>query len=96
MWLMLQQPSARDYVIATGETSRLADFVEIAFREFGLDPKDHVEIDPAFLRPTDITRGVGDPSLAAKELGWKASYHMREVVSMMVAGEKALARGENL
>jgi GDPmannose 4,6-dehydratase len=96
MWLMLQQPTARDYVIATGEVNRLADFVDLAFSEFGLDSKDHIETDPAFLRPTDITRGVGDPSRAAKELGWKARYHMKDVVSMMVAGEKALARGENL
>ena len=96
MWMMLRQPSARDYVIATGTANRLADFVDQAFREFGLDSKDHTESDPALLRPTDITRGVGDPSLAERELGWKARYHMKDVVSMMAAGEKALARGENL
>jgi GDPmannose 4,6-dehydratase len=96
MWLMLQQPSPRDYVIATGEVNRLADFVSQAFAEFGLDSSDHVEIDPAFLRPTDLTRGLGDPSRAAHELGWRAQYRMKDVVSMMAAGEKALARGETL
>jgi GDPmannose 4,6-dehydratase len=96
MWLMLQQSSPRDYVIATGEVNKLASFVDLAFQELGLESKDHIEIDPAFLRPTDITRGQGDPSLAARELGWKARYLMKDVVSLMIAGEKALGRGEIL
>jgi GDPmannose 4,6-dehydratase len=96
MWRMLQQPAARDYVIATGEPNKLSDFVESAFREVGLDWKDHVELDPTFLRPTDISRGFGDPSLAASELGWKAQYHMKDVVRMMVEGERILAAGGTL
>jgi len=96
MWLMLQQETPRDYVIATGKVNRLADFVDLAFREFGLNWKDHVEQDRAFLRPTDLTRGLGDPSLAEKVLGWKAKYTMPDVVRMMVAGEKDLAVGETI
>ncbi len=93
MWLMLQQDTPRDYVIATGKVHRLADFVSLAFREVGLDWKDHVEQDNAFLRPTDLTRGQGDPSLAEKMLGWKAKYSMPDVVKMMVAGEREISPG---
>ena len=96
MWRMLQQDEPRDYVIATGEVSPLRDFVNLAFAELGLYWKDHVEQDPAFLRPTDLTRGMGDPSLAAKHLGWTAQYRMRDVVRMMVEGERALADGRVL
>ena len=94
MWLMLQQDDPRDYVIATGKVSKLEDFVDLAFREVGLSWKDHVETDPAFLRPTDLSRGLGDPSLAQKNLGWKAKYAMPDVVRMMIAGEKDLAAGK--
>jgi GDPmannose 4,6-dehydratase len=96
MWRMLQQPTPRDYVIATGESNKLSDFVDRAFREVGLDWQDHVELDPTFLRPTDISRGLGDPSRAAAELGWKAQYHMKDVVRMMVEGERTLASGGTL
>ena len=89
MWMMLQQQAPEDFVIATGEVNSLGSFVETAFHEVGLDWKHHVKLDPAFLRPTDLAGGLGDPSLAAKKLGWKARYHMREVVQMMVEGEKA-------
>lgn len=89
MWLMLQHPSPEDFVIATGEVNSLASFVELAFNEVGLDWRKHVELDPAFLRPTDLARGVGDPSLAARKLNWSARYHMRDVVRMMVEGEKS-------
>jgi GDPmannose 4,6-dehydratase len=71
----------------------LESFVEVAFREVGLDWREHVQLDPAFLRPTDLARGVGDPSLAARKLNWSARYRMRDVVRMMVEGEKALMAG---
>ena len=89
MWLMLQQDSARDYVIATGEANKLSDFVDASFREAGLDWRDHVEVDAALLRPTDITRGVGDPTLAARDLGWRAKNRMRDVVRLMLEAERA-------
>ncbi|HZJ00088.1 MAG TPA: GDP-mannose 4,6-dehydratase [Gemmatimonadaceae bacterium] len=87
MWLMLQQADPGDYVIATGEKNRLSDFVELAFKNVGLDWKDHVSLDTSLLRPTDISSGVGDPSLAHRQLGWKARYHMADVVRMMIEGE---------
>lgn len=90
MWLMLQQDEPSDYVIATGETNRLSLFVDLAFREVGLDWNDHVELDPTFLRPADLSRGVGDPSLAAEKLGWRAKSRMRDVVRMMVEAEREL------
>lgn len=96
MWMMLQMESPRDYVIATGEANKLADFVSAAFGEFGLSAAEHLEIDRSLMRPTDISRGLGDPSLAAAELGWRARYHMRDVVRMMAEGERALASGELL
>ena len=89
MWLMLQQDEPRDYVIATGEYNSLSDFVDLSFKAVGLNWKDHVELDPAFFRPTDLKRGLGDPSLAAERLGWKAKYRMKDVVSMMIAAEQS-------
>jgi GDPmannose 4,6-dehydratase len=89
MWLMLQQESARDYVIATGEANKLADFVDAAFSQANLDWKEFVEVDRTLLRPTDITRGVGDPSLAARDLGWRAKHRMRDVVRLMLEAESA-------
>lgn len=89
MWLMLQQDKPADYVIATGEYNRLSEFVELAFNEVGLNWKDHVVLDPSFFRPTDLRRGLGDPTLAAKQLGWKAKYRMKDVVKMMIDAERS-------
>jgi GDPmannose 4,6-dehydratase len=89
MWRMLQQEDPDDYVIATGEYNKLSDFVELAFREVGLDWQDHVVLDPSFFRPTDLKRGLGDPSHAADQLGWKARYRMSDVVKMMIEAERA-------
>ena len=91
MWRMLQQPEPHDYVIATGEVNRLSDFVEAAFREAGLDWEAYTEVDRALFRPTDLSRGVGDPTLAAKQLGWKAKHRMRDVVRMMMEAEREAA-----
>jgi GDPmannose 4,6-dehydratase len=90
MWLMLQRGEPLDYVIATGELSSLESFVDLAFMEVGLDWKQHVKIDSAFLRPTDLSRGFGDPSLAKRKLGWSAKYRMPDVVRMMMQEEKAI------
>jgi GDPmannose 4,6-dehydratase len=91
MWLMRQQQTALDYVIATGELNTLEKFVALAFAEVGLDWKDHVETDPAFLRPTELAGGSGDPSLARTNLGWIAKSRMADVVRMMVEGERESA-----
>lgn len=88
MWRMLQQPVARDYVIATGETHSLRDFVVEAFRLVGLDWKAHVETDSTLLRPTDIAVGRANPKRAADELQWQARHRMPEVVRMMVEAER--------
>ncbi len=83
IWLMLQQPSADDYVIATGQTHSLEMFVDEAFSLNGLDWHDHVDISSAFLRPTDILIGRGNPGRAKAHLGWVAKSGMRDVVRMM-------------
>ena len=84
MWLMLQQPSAEDYVIATGQTHSLADFVKEAFLRCKLDWRNFVDISPEFYRPTDIKIGRADPSRARKQLGWSAKNNMQDVVRLLV------------
>ena len=84
MWRMLQSGHASDYVIATGETRPLEDFVARAFACVGLDWREHVESDKALLRPTDLKRGAANPSKAHRELGWQAQCRMDEVVRRMV------------
>jgi GDPmannose 4,6-dehydratase len=96
MWLMLQQETALDYVIATGELNTLEKFVALAFAEVGLDWKDHVETDPAFLRPTELAGGSGDPSLERTNLGWAAKSRMADVVRMMVEGERESAAARSI
>jgi GDPmannose 4,6-dehydratase len=83
MHLMLQQSQAGDYVIATGETSFLEDFVSAAFTAVNLDWREHVEIDDSLLRPTDLAVGRGNPRKAREILGWEAKYKMNDVVQMM-------------
>jgi GDPmannose 4,6-dehydratase len=88
MWLMLQHDEPMDFVIATGEANSLADFAKAAFEELNLAWSDYVDIDPSLLRPTDIRRGIGDPTLASRVLGWKARHKMRDVVNLMIAAER--------
>jgi len=87
MWLMLQRDSAEDYVIATGTTRSLKDFVAAAFSRVGLDWQEHVRTDAALFRPTDIRRGAADPRKAAEELGWKASRRFEDVIEAMIDAE---------
>jgi GDPmannose 4,6-dehydratase len=89
MWRMLQQDEADDYVIATGETRSLEEFVGIAFRAVGLDWHDHVEIDPSLFRPSDLAGNWANPARAARVLGWKATVSMEETVRRMVVAEQA-------
>jgi GDPmannose 4,6-dehydratase len=84
MWLMLQQDEAEDFIIATGKTFSLEDMVDTVFSHLGLDWQEHVELNPALLRPTDIMTSLADPGKAEKKLGWKARYAMKEVATMMV------------
>lgn len=83
MWLMLQQERPEDFVIATGKTITLEEFVSIAFAQASLDWKDHVIQDPDLFRPTDLKIGRADPSEAFKKLGWRASTQVVDVVKKM-------------
>lgn len=85
MWKMLQQTQPDDFVIATGETHALQDFVDAAFAAVNLDWRDHVETSPALMRPTDLAISRADPTRAAANLGWKAQAHMGAIVENMVA-----------
>ena len=85
MQLMLSRETAEDFVIATGETSSLGDFVEVAFASAGLNWRDHVRTNPALERPTDILVSRSDPSKASDLLGWRAEKRMNEVAAAMVA-----------
>jgi GDPmannose 4,6-dehydratase len=84
MFLMLQQETPEDLVIATGESHKLQDFISIAFEEVGLDWRKHITIDQTLFRPTEIMIGRGDASKAARKLGWKPKYKMGDVSRMMV------------
>ncbi|GAB3505981.1 GDP-mannose 4,6-dehydratase [Spirosoma knui] len=84
MWLMLQQERADDYVIATGHTSKLSDFINVVFELAGLNWEDHVRIDQSFFRPTDIAEGHANPAKAYERLQWKAKHSMQDVAKLMV------------
>jgi len=84
MWRMLQHESPEDYVIATGESHSLEEFVHEAFSAVGLDWHAYVDIDQALYRPSEIMWGCGNPSKAERELGWKAKHRMQDVVRLML------------
>jgi GDPmannose 4,6-dehydratase len=83
MWRMLQHDRAQDYVIATGTTMTLEEFVKTAFEEANLNWRDHVIQDPSLFRPTDLAIGRADPSKAVKALQWQASIRGTDVVKKM-------------
>lgn len=90
MWKMLQQETPDDYVIATGQTNSLQDFVAAVFSSLNLDWRDYVECSPDLIRPSDIELSLANPSKAQKQLGWEARYLMHDVAEMMVKAELAL------
>jgi GDPmannose 4,6-dehydratase len=89
MWLMLQQEKPEDYVIATGETWSVRDFLDRAFGMVGLNWEDHVEIDPRYFRPTEVDLLVGDPTKAKENLGWIPRTSFDELVQIMVRADIA-------
>lgn len=92
MWKMLQQPEAKDFIIATGKSWPLQAFVSTTFEYLGLDWKQHVHIQPSLMRPADLKVSLADPSLAEQVLDWKARYHMPDVARMMIeAAQQELA-----
>jgi GDPmannose 4,6-dehydratase len=94
MWLMLQQPEPDDYVISTGETHSVRELLDEAFGYAGVDWEKHVELDPRYLRPTEVEHLEGDSSKAQAKLGWKPKVGFKELVRMMVDHDLELARQE--
>lgn len=84
MWLMLQADQPDNYVIATGSTHSVEDFVRTSFELVDLDFHDYVVTDPRFVRPAEVDLLLGDPSLAKKELGWEPSVSFEQLVKMML------------
>jgi GDPmannose 4,6-dehydratase len=94
MWLMLQQDEPEDFVIATGETHSVRELVEVAFEHVGLELDDHIEIDPALLRPAEVELLVGDYSKAREKLGWEPRTSFEELITLMVDADlELLERG---
>jgi len=81
---MLQQDTAKDYVVSTNETHTVREFCEVAFSRVGLDYNEYVEVDPQFYRPAEVDLLVGDSSLARKELGWVPECTFKGLVELMV------------
>jgi GDPmannose 4,6-dehydratase len=90
MWLMLQQEEPDDYVIATGEAHSVRELVDAAFGHVGLDPDDHVEIDPRFLRPAEVEHLIGDATKAREKLGWEPRTSFEDLVKLMVDSDLEL------
>lgn len=84
MWLMLQQETPDDYVIATGETHTVREMLEVAFGLVGRDYREHVKIDPKYYRPTEVDLLIGDATKAKEKLGWKPKVSFKELVELMV------------
>ena len=84
MWLMLQQDKPDDYVVATGETHSVREFLQIAFSHVGLNYEDYVVVDPRFIRPAEVDLLLGDPTKARENLGWKPEVSFEQLVTMMV------------
>ncbi len=96
MWLMLQHSEAGDFVVSTGEAYSVREFLQQAFSRAGLDWEKHVEIDPAYFRPTEVDYLLGDSSKARKALGWQPKTTFQQLVHMMVDSDLRLADGERL
>ena len=90
MWMMLQQDSPDDYVIATGESHSVQELVELAFSHVGLDWQQHVIEDPSLIRPAEVDTLLGDWSHAREKLGWKPEVSFAQLVQMMVDADLAL------
>jgi GDPmannose 4,6-dehydratase len=92
MWRMLQQDHPDDYIVATGQTFTLQQFVAAAFAGFGLDWRTHVVTDSGIARPNELRISRANPAKAHERLGWKAKYAMPDVVRLLVEDEKERSR----
>ena len=90
MWLMLQQDKPDDYVIATGETHSVEEFLTESFSHLNLDWHDYVELDPKYLRPAEVDLLIGDASKARRELGWTPRVTFKELVRLMVDADVSM------
>jgi GDPmannose 4,6-dehydratase len=94
MWLMLQQPEPDDYVIATGETHSVQEFLEAAFSYFDLDWREYVKLDAKYYRPAEVDLLVGDATKAKRRLGWEPKTRFKALVRLMVDADLKLAQEE--
>ncbi|MBL8961627.1 MAG: GDP-mannose 4,6-dehydratase [Gemmatimonadetes bacterium] len=92
MWRMLQHHTPGDYVVATGESHSVREFVEAAFGHAGLEWERYVKLDPKYLRPSEVDHLLGDPSRARRELGWTPTVTFQELVRLMVDADRAAER----
>jgi GDPmannose 4,6-dehydratase len=92
MWLMLQQDQPDDFVIATGETHSVREFLEESFGYVGLDWKKYVELDPRYLRPSEVDLLIGDASKAKKKLNWEPRVKFKDLVRLMVDADIRLLK----
>jgi GDPmannose 4,6-dehydratase len=90
MWLMLQQDEGGDYVVATGETHSVREFLETAFGFAELDWREYVKIDPRYYRPAEVDLLIGDASKARRVLGWRPKTPFTELVRIMVRADEDL------
>jgi GDPmannose 4,6-dehydratase len=89
MWLMLQQERPDDYVVGSGKTHSVEEFIQIAFDHVGLDWRKHVVIDPQFYRPAEVDLLLSDPSKARRVLGWRPKVSFEQLVTRMVEADLA-------
>jgi GDPmannose 4,6-dehydratase len=90
MWLMLQQDEPDDYVVATGEAHSVRELVDLAFAHVGLNPDEHVRIDPQYMRPAEVEHLIGDATKAHEKLGWRPRTSFPELVELMVDADLEL------
>lgn len=96
MWMMLQTDTPSDYVVATGRSYSVRQFLESAFSYLELDPDKHVKLDPAFLRPSEVDHLQGDPGKIRRDLGWEPEVGFEQLVKMMVDEDLELAKREKV
>jgi GDPmannose 4,6-dehydratase len=96
MWLMLQQDQPEDYVVGSGQTHSVEDFVQVAFDHVGLDWRDYVVVDPQFYRPAEVDLLLADPGKAQRKLGWQPEVSFEQLVQRMVDADLALLGGEGM
>lgn len=94
MWLMMQQEKPEDYVLATGQTHTVKEFLQIVFNMLGLNIENHVKIDPRYYRPSEVDLLLGDPSKAKNQLGWEAKTSLDQLAQIMVEHDMQLAQKE--